>query len=74
LFPLIQQVNDDQQPVTIVSAHGGNAVLVSEAEWSALEETAFLLRSQRNATRLLGSLAAARDGRYEERELIEPSE
>jgi antitoxin YefM len=62
LFPLIEQVNDDRAPVEITSRRG-DAVLMSRADYDALEETAHLLRSPANARRLLESLdqAAARD-------------
>ena len=44
LFPLIEQVNDDQEPVEIVSK-AGTAYLVSADQWRSLMETAHLLRS-----------------------------
>ncbi len=71
LFPLIDQVNDDQEPVQIVSK-GRTAYLVSEEQWNALQETAYLLRSPANAHRLLASIAEARAGRTSQHELIEP--
>ena len=57
LFPLIQQVNQDQAPVTITS-NKGNAVLVSESEWESILETAFLLRTASNRSHLEKSMAA----------------
>ena len=57
LFPLIQQVNQDQAPVTITS-NNGNAVLVSESEWESILETAFLLRTASNRSHLEKSIAA----------------
>ena len=57
LFPLIQQVNQDQEPVTITS-NNGNAVLVSESEWESILETAFLLRTASNRSHLEKSIAA----------------
>ena len=42
LFPLIKQVNDDQEAVLITS-NAGNAVLVSESEWENMLETFYLL-------------------------------
>lgn len=38
LFPLIEQVNDDQEPVEIVSK-AGTAYLVSADQWRSLMET-----------------------------------
>ncbi len=65
LFPLIEQVNDDRTPVEITSKRG-DAVLMSRADYDALEETAHLLRSPANARRLLESLAQAQRGDREE--------
>ena len=68
LFPLIQQVNDDRNPVEITSK-GGDAVLLSLADYQALEETAHLLRSPANVRRLLESLDQARAGKVQARTL-----
>jgi len=68
LFPLIEQVNDDRTPVEITSRRG-DAVLLSRADYDALEETAHLLRVPANAKRLLESLQQARSGQREEHEL-----
>ena len=61
LFPLIEQVNNDRRPIEITSKRG-DAVLMSRADYEALEETAYLLRSPANARRLLESLEQARSG------------
>jgi antitoxin YefM len=71
LFPLIEQVNDDQEPVEIVSK-AGTAYLVSADQWHSLMETAHLLRSPANAERLLRSIADAQAGRTETQELLDP--
>jgi len=68
LFPLIEQVNNDRTPVEIMSRRG-DAVLISRADYDALEETAHLLRSPANAQRLLESLAQAHHGERQEHEL-----
>jgi antitoxin YefM len=68
LFPLIEQVNDDRQPVEITSKRG-DAVLLSRADYDALSETAWLLRVPANAQRLLESLAQARAGERESHDL-----
>lgn len=68
LFPLIQQVNDDHVPVEITSKRG-SAVLMSLADYQALQETAHLLRVPANARRLLESLAQAQGGERQEHEL-----
>lgn len=61
LFPLIEKVNEDHMPIEIVSKKG-SAVLMSLADYQALEETAYLLRSPANATHLLESIAQHRAG------------
>ena len=70
LFPLIEQVNRDRVAVEITSRRG-NAVLISAEEFSALEETAYLLRVPANARRLLESLQQAQSGDRHERKIIE---
>jgi antitoxin YefM len=61
LFPVIEKVNDDRQPIEITSKLG-DAVLPSKVDYDALTETAWLLRVPANALRLLESLAQARSG------------
>jgi antitoxin YefM len=68
LFPLIAEVNDDQQAVEIVSKNG-TAFLVPEDEYRGLVETMYLLSSPRNAERLRQSLAEARAGQAEAHDL-----
>ncbi len=69
LFPLIEQVNEDRTPVEITSRRG-DAVLISRAEYDALQETAHLLRVPANAKRLLESLQQAAEGRRDEHNLV----
>ena len=70
LFPLIEEVNDDQIAVEIVSKKG-TAFLVSADEYRSLKETVYLLQSPANAARLRESLADVAAGRAEERDLLE---
>lgn len=70
LFPLIEEVNDNQAAVEIVSKNG-TAYLVPADEYHSLRETVYLLRSPKNAERLRTSIAHARAGRVEEHELVE---
>lgn len=69
LFGLIQQVNNDHAPVEVVSKHG-NAVIMSKADYDALTETEYLLRSPRNAERLLNSIERARRGEVARHDLV----
>jgi antitoxin YefM len=68
LFPLIEKVNDDRTPIEITSRRG-DAVLLSRADYDALEETAHLLRVPANAKRLLESLQQAQSGQRDVHEL-----
>jgi antitoxin YefM len=61
LFPLIEEVNDDQVAVEIVSKKG-TAFLVSADEYRSLKETVYLLQSPRNAERLREGIAQFRAG------------
>ena len=68
LFPLIEQVNENREPIEIPSRRG-DAVLVSRAEWDAVNETAMLLRVPANARWLLESLEQARTGERTQHDL-----
>ncbi|MEE1745431.1 type II toxin-antitoxin system Phd/YefM family antitoxin [Streptomyces sp. NPDC006641] len=70
LFPLIEKVNEDHAPVHITSRKG-NAVLMSEEDFTSWQETIYLLRSPANARRLLDSIAEAEAGAMEYRELVD---
>ena len=70
LFPLIEQVNADQEPVEILSK-GGTAFLVSEAQFRSMAETSYLLRSPANAQRLLAGIAELDAGLGQVHELLE---
>lgn len=70
LFPLIEKVNEDHSPIEIVSKKG-SAVLMSLADFEALEETAYLLRTPANATHLLQGIAQHRAGSATQRTLAE---
>lgn len=70
LFPLIEQVNDDRTPIQITSRRG-DAVLLSLADYEALEETAHLLRVPANARRLIESLQQAQAGQRDVHDLAE---
>jgi len=71
LFPLIEQVNADQEPVEILSK-AGVAYLVSESQWRSMVETAYLLRSPANAARLAASIVEADSGQVEQHKLLQP--
>ena len=67
LFPLLEQVNTDHEPVRITSK-AGDAVLMSADDYDSWQETVYLLRSPENARRLMEAVArdkASRTARAE---------
>ena len=42
LYNLISEVNSSSEPITITNKRGKNAVLISEDDWNALQETLYL--------------------------------
>jgi antitoxin YefM len=61
LFPLLEQVNTDHQPVRITS-RAGDAVLMSADDYDSWQETVYLLRSPENARRLMQAVARDKAG------------
>ncbi|MCM8732219.1 type II toxin-antitoxin system Phd/YefM family antitoxin [Hephaestia sp. GCM10023244] len=72
LKSVIDQAIADRAPIAITRQRGEGAVLISESEWASIEETLYLLRSPKNAARLLGAIERLNAGEGEERELIAP--
>lgn len=71
LAKTMDTVCENHEPL-IVTRQGKNAVvMISLEDFEALEETAYLLRSPKNARRLLESIAQLERGQGTERELIE---
>ncbi|MGA5196311.1 type II toxin-antitoxin system Phd/YefM family antitoxin [Streptomyces exfoliatus] len=60
LFPLIERVNTDHDPVRITSKNG-DAVLMSADDYDSWQETVYLLRSPANALRLMEAVARDRE-------------
>ena len=71
LETLIQQVENDAEPVLIMVDEDRKAVLMSEREFNSWQETIYLLSNPANAGHLRKSLADADAGLTRERELIE---
>ena len=53
----MEKVCDDHAPVIITRKNERSVVMISLEDYQALEETAYLLRSPKNARRLLESIA-----------------
>jgi len=60
LKTLMDRVVQDREVVMVRRRHGGDVALVAAEELEGLLETAHLLRSPRNAARLLAALERAR--------------
>jgi antitoxin YefM len=64
LARLLDEVTKNQETVIIKRRRGDSVVMMSEKEATSLLETAHLLRSPRNAVRLLGAYAKALQGEF----------
>ena len=71
LASTMDQVCDDHSPIIITRKSQRSVVMISLEDYQALEETAYLLRSPKNARRLLESIVELESGGGTERELIE---
>ena len=71
LAQTMDKVCDDHAPVIITRKAAKPVVMMSLDDYEALEETAYLLRSPKNARRLLESMAQLEADKGTERELAE---
>lgn len=71
LAKTMDKVCDDHSPIIITRKSRRSVVMISLEDYQALEETAYLLRSPKNARRLLESIAELESGGGTERELVE---
>lgn len=69
----LDRVVDDRTPITIVRQRGEPVVMMSLDDYNSIMETLHLLRSPKNAARLMEAIRDVDAGRnIVERELIEP--
>jgi len=71
LAKTIESIIDDHIPMLVTRQKGGNAVLISEEDYRSFEETAYLMQSITNASRLNESIEQLRNGDGQSRTLIE---
>ena len=71
LKDVMDRVVEDHAPVVISRQKAEAVVMVSLADWNAIEETMHLVSSPANAARLMESLAEMDAGAAVERGLIE---
>ena len=72
LKSVLDRVVADKAPIAITRQKGEGVVMISQSEWESIEETLYLLRSPRNAARLLDAVRGLEAGGGEEHALIEP--
>jgi antitoxin YefM len=72
LKDVLDRVVENRSPVVIARKRGESVVMVSLADWTAMEETLYLSSSPRNAKRLAEAIAELDAGQGTERDLIEP--
>jgi antitoxin YefM len=72
LKEIMDRVVEDRSPVVITRQKAEAVVMVSLADWNAMEETLHLLSSPANAERLREAIRQLDEGGGKERELIEP--
>lgn len=71
LAKTMEQVCQDHSPVIITRKASDSVVIMSLEDYTALEETAYLLRSPKNTRRLIESVAQLEDGKGTERSLVD---
>ena len=71
LAKTMEEVCKDHAPVIITRKKNDSVVIMSLEDYTALEETAYLLRSPKNTRRLIESIVQLEDGKGTEREPIE---
>ncbi len=71
LDALVDQVIDNMQPTILCNENGNKAVLISLDEFSAWQETMYLLSNSVNSGRLIASIQSAESGKVFEKSLIE---
>jgi antitoxin YefM len=72
LKEVMDRVVEDRAPVLVTRKRGEAVVMVSLADWTAMEETLHLLSSPANARRLAVAIGQLEAGGGSGRELIEP--
>ena len=71
LSAVMDQVNDDHEPVIVTRAKGRPVVMVSLEDWASMDETAYLLASPANAARLQRAIKGLNEGKGVVHELFE---
>jgi len=68
---ILEKIYQMSEPFLLVRENSRNLVIFSQKEYDSVMETFYLLKSPKNALRLLESLKHAREGKVFERQLTE---
>jgi len=71
LAKTMDKVCEDHETIVVTRKKFGSVVIMSLEDYEALEETAYLLRSPKNARRLIESIGQLEEGKGTERTLSE---
>jgi antitoxin YefM len=71
LSDIIEKVCEDHDPIIITKRRDKAVVMISLEDYETLKETSYLLRSPRNARRLLESIKELEDGKGIQKEIFE---
>jgi len=67
----LDKVRINHTPLVVTSAGSDDVVVISKADYESMEETFYLLKSPKNAARLLKGIEDYEKGLAQERSLIE---
>lgn len=68
----LDKVFQSNTPLHVTRTKGENIVVLSESDYESLMETFYLLKSPKNAERLLRAVDQYKAGKGKEQQLIEP--
>jgi antitoxin YefM len=71
LAKTMENVCEDHEPIIITNKDDKNVVMISLEDFKSMEETAYLLRSPKNARRLLESIKELEKGKGKVKKLKE---
>jgi len=67
----LDKVRNNHTPLFVTSANGEDVVVLSKSDYESMEETFYLLKSPKNALRLLQGIEDYEKGLGKERNLME---
>ena len=71
LAKTMKKVCDDHNPIVITRKNTEAVVMISLEDYEALNETAYLLQSPKNAKRLIESIKELEKGKGKKRDLLD---